>query len=188
MLPDGMGLALAWTPRATGTKSNDKASSGSAGEGKGAGWDIAANYTAIDGLNIFGGYSTTDQASTNYTDDRIQHVLGATYAIGSVTVGYQQSVDNLNEVEGTAGYDNTAYGVSFAINDDLSISYGKHDSSKRVGSGATKVENSAESLQLSYTMGGATVALAETQVDNASYVSTTTHDRDGTTVSLSLAF
>jgi hypothetical protein len=188
MLPDGFGLALAWTPRATGTKSNDKAGSGSANEGVGQGWDIAANYTGIDGLNIFGGYSTIDQASTNYSNDRTNKVLGATYAIGSVTVGYQQSVDNVNELEGTAGYDNQAYGVSFSINDDFSISYGKHDSDKRVATGAAKVENSAESLQLSYTMGGATIAIAETQVDNASYVSTTTHDRDGTTVSLSLAF
>ena len=37
-------------------------------------------------------------------------------------------------------------------------------------------------------MGGATIAIAENSVDNASYVSTTTQDKDGTTIALTLAF
>ena len=48
--------------------------------------------------------------------------------------------------------------------------------------------NSAESIQLSYTVGGASFILAETSVDNANYSSGTASDRDGTTLKLSLAF
>jgi hypothetical protein len=54
--------------------------------------------------------------------------------------------------------------------------------------GAPSVTNKAESLQLSYTFGGASVKIAETSVDNASYSSGTASDRDGTTVALTLAF
>ena len=50
------------------------------------------------------------------------------------------------------------------------------------------VENTAKSLQLSYTMGGMSVKVAETSVDNGNYVTGGTKDLDGTTVALSLAF
>ena len=49
-------------------------------------------------------------------------------------------------------------------------------------------ETEADSLQLAYTMGGASIKIAENSVDNASYQSTTTFDKDGTTVALTLAF
>ena len=43
------------------------------------------------------------------------------------TVGYQESeIDNPGATGAT--YDNDAYGISFAVNDDLSISYGNHES------------------------------------------------------------
>jgi len=88
---------------------------------------------------------------------------------------------------GTDAYENTAYGVSFSVNDDLSISYGVHES-EAIVLAATNVTNEGESLQVSYTMGGATFIIAESSVKNQDYVSTTTYDRDGTTVVLSLAF
>ena len=50
------------------------------------------------------------------------------------------------------------------------------------------VETKSSSIQAAYTMGGATVKIAETEVDNADYVSTTAGDKEGTTVMLSLAF
>jgi outer membrane protein OmpU len=190
MLPDGMGVALAVSPRATGTAQNDKGSSGSTAEGTGMGYDIAVEHTGLyDGLKVFGGYSSIEQeaVATAKGGDRQQYVLGATYAIGATTVGYQWSKDDLNNDEGVTAYDNTAYGVSFSVNDDLAISYGRHDSDA-VTQGGTDVENSGESLQISYTMGGATFIIAENSVDNQNYVSTTTFDREGTTIRLSLAF
>jgi len=190
MLPDGMGVALAISPRATGTSQNDKASSGSTAEGTGMGYDIAVEHTGLyDGLKVFGGYSSIEQeaVATAKGGDRQQYVLGATYAIGATTIGYQWSKDDLNNDEGTGAYDNTAYGVSFSVNDDLAISYGKHDS-EAINQGAANVTNSGTSMQMSYTMGGATLIIAENSVDNQTYVSTTTFDRDGTTIKLSLAF
>jgi outer membrane protein OmpU len=189
MLPDGLTAAVAFTPKAGGLGGNDKASTGSTNEAMGSGWDIALSYSGYEGMNIFGGYSNIEQASEDFRDDRIQYVLGATYAVGMVTVGYQWSVDNYNDLSaGTSFYENDAFGVNFAINDDLSLSYGQHKSEKGTMSGANSITNTGESLQLAYTMGGASIKIAESSVDNASYVSTTTHDRDGTTIALSLAF
>jgi len=82
------------------------------------------------------------------------------------------------------------YGVSFAVNDDLSISYGVMKSQKSIADGVatTDVELEANSLQVAYSMGGASIKIAETSVDNGTYVSTTANDKDGTTIALSLAF
>ena len=88
---------------------------------------------------------------------------------------------------GTRYYENDHYGIAFNISDDLSISYGE-TKSVRAQQGTTANEAKAQSLQLSYTMGGATIAIAENSIKNASYVSTTDKDTDGTTLALTLAF
>jgi len=197
MLPDGLAMQLAYTPRATGGAANDKASTGSATEGAGSGWDIVLQHSGLyDGLNVFGGYSVIEQAAisgaagaTGADGDRTQRVLGATYAVGGFTIGYQYSKDAKQGVGNavTSYYENDAYGVSFAVNDDLSISYGNHKSDRVLNNG-TSVENDANSLQLAYSMGGASIKIAETSVDNGSYVSGTGQDKDGTTLALTLAF
>ena len=80
-----------------------------------------------------------------------------------------------------------AYGVSFNINDDLSLSYGVHESDK-VFMGATTIANDNSSIQLAYTMGGASLKIAETSVDNQAYSTATDKDVEGHTIALSLAF
>ena len=75
------------------------------------------------------------------------------------------------------------------MNDDLSISFGEHKSERDVTSGGSNgVELEAQSLQLSYTMGGMSIKFAESQVDNASYTSGSSADWDGRTIALTLAF
>jgi len=104
-------------------------------------------------------------------------------------VGYQYSRDNLQSANDatTSYYENDAFGISFAVNDDLSISYGQHTSDRNMTS-ASSVELEAQSLQMSYTMGGMSIKFAESQVDNASYTSGSSADWDGRTIALTLAF
>jgi hypothetical protein len=183
MLPDGVSAYIAWTPKADGSKPNDKNSSGETASTRSGGWDIALSSTGLaDGLELFAGYSTIDQSG----DDWNSQVIGATYAVGSVTVGYQYSVDNV-DTGGTDAYINQAIGVSFNVSDDLSISYGRHESEKQ-DAGLSGVTVEAQSIQLAYSMGGASIKIAETSVDNGDYDSTTASDRDGTTIALTLAF
>jgi hypothetical protein len=193
LLPDGLSLRAAIAPGAVAaTTVNDKGVSGDNG-GVGGGYDITAGYTGISGLNLFAGRSSIEQddgTTSTYSGNRTQYVWGATYAVGSVTVGYQQTRDNLAVKDAgavTSHYDNTAYGVAFNVNDNLSISYGMHKSD-RVMQNVSSVEVKAESLQLSYTMGGMSLKVAESKVDNGSYTSGSGQDRDGTTIALTLAF
>ena len=74
-----------------------------------------------------------------------------------------------------------AYGITFNVNDDLSVGYG-HTESNQEG-GANDAE--ADSLQAAYTMGGATFRIAQVDVDNQTYGTT---DLKSTIISLGLAF
>jgi len=192
MLPDGMTAYISWTPKADGSKSNDKAVGGATGAPvDGSGWDVVLQSSSlgVDGLTAFAGYSSIAQAEGADSDgDRTQYAYGATYAVGSVTLGYQVSRDNEgHHNSNTAYYDNVAWGVAFNVNDNLSLSYGSHES-ERNRSGDTNVTLEATSMQLAYTMGGASIKIAETDFDNSSYVSTTAGDKDGTTIAVTLAF
>jgi len=195
MLPDGMTAYFAYSPKPDGSKNADKGASGDVSAAvTGSGWDIVLRSTGLaDGLDVFAGYSTIEQAAegagTVTQGDRTSGVLGAKYAIGSVTLGYQYLKDNVasSAVTGTRYYENDAFGIAFNVNDDLSLSYAQTKST-RAQQGITSNELKVESLQLSYTMGGATIALAENSVENSSYMSTTTFDKDGTTLALTLAF
>ena len=187
MLPDGVSANVAYSFSNSGGAPNDKAVGGDSGKA-GSGYDITLAHSGLmDGLNVFGGYSVTEQYKENTDGDRVQKVIGATYAIGSVTVGYQWSHDGLQTSTAAAvsSYENNAYGLSFAVNDDLSLSYGVHKSDQSKQNG-TSVELEGSSLQLAYSMGGASIKVAETSVDNGNYNSAT--DKDATTVALTLAF
>ena len=188
----GLSIHAAFSPKAKeGGGTNDKATSGGAvGSNMGSGWDVVLEHNGLmDGLNIFAGYSSIDQLTTGHTTgDRTATAAGATYAIGGATLGYQVSKDSLNVLAGVNHYDNQAYGVSFAVNDDLTLSYGMHKSKQNHTNSAKNAELEASSIQVSYSMGGATFKLAQTDVDHGAYDSSTATDRSGTTLVLSLAF
>lgn len=192
MLPDGVTLSIAHAPTANGGMVNDKAASGAGDNLGGQGWDIVLQHSgAADGLNVFAGISRIDQnqVAAVVDGDRNQWTVGATYAVGGFTVGYQLQEDDLNKAatSATASYENEAYGISFAVNDDLSISYGRHQSdAKKVG--IADVELDGSSFQISYSMGGATINIADSSVDNNAYSTTAANQKDGTTVALTLAF
>jgi hypothetical protein len=86
---------------------------------------------------------------------------------------------------GTDHYDSMAYGVSFNVSDNMAISFG-HYESERANAGAANVTLELDSLQMSYNMGGATIKIATTDVDNAAYSSGSKADTN--TVAIALAF
>jgi len=202
----GSTVSVTYAPANDGTQVNDKASSGTTSH-KQVGWDVLLDINSANAgylPNIFAGYSITDVGDdaaalgtkTEARTDVEEAVVGAIFKIGPISAGAQVSGEWLgNEMTASdvAGYKNIAYGVSFNISDDLSISYGNHESKKGfvssdTGSGHTQVRSEAESMQLAYTLGGASFKIAKTEVENAEYVTGTGADREGTTVALSLAF
>ena len=154
----------------------------------------------LAGLNIFAGGSVME-SNKNGTieEDAYDGVGGITYDLGPVSIGAQWSAlysgqDNLNggtEIYHT--YKNHAFGVAFNVNDDLSVSYGEYHSRKAgynnqnaqaTGEAGRLVE--VQSWQAAYTMGGASMRIADVKVDNNLWSAGT--NRNATVVSLGLAF
>ena len=165
--------------------SGDKASSGNASGGStGRGYDATVNLNPsfgteiLSGLNLFVGAHTTetyrDTNSANPGNDKHQATAGITFDIGPISLGYQASgIDPGNNTTTTdvAYYKNNFYGIAFNINDDLSVSYGNHESEQGfVNPGATEsVLMDVTSYQIAYSMGGASFRYATIDVDNAAY-------------------
>ena len=187
--PAGTTIRLAYSKDADSGQANDKATSGDSGA-MGAGWDLTASVTdefhGIAGLEIYGGYSSVEQFQNEATwnGDKEETVIGIKYAMGGFTVGYQLTDEETGRT-GVTNYENTSYGITFSVNDDLSIGYNHVESD---GDGTSAADPEADSLQASYTMGGATFSIAEVKVDNQSYQSTAAFDTEATIVKLGLAF
>jgi outer membrane protein OmpU len=204
----GTTLQVGWSPRNNGVQNNDKASSGSAVEHKGQGVDVLLDINTgglvdLGSANLFVGYSMTDRndmaaaggTNADLNDNHEEGVAGVIFTVGPVSLGGQVSGEWLgnNQVPtNVAGYRNVGYGVSFNVNDDLSLSYGENTSKKgfvsRRNATTATILSKAESFQVAYTMGGAALKVAKTSVDNQNYTSGTGGDREAMTFALSLAF
>jgi len=194
MLPDGATARIAWAP-SSGKNSADKASSGaqSGAVAEGSGYDITLEIgsamSGIEGLTVYGGLASTEQdpAGSTVSGDLDEETFGVKYAVGDFTLGYQWSEQDLGLSSGIDKYENVGYGVTFQVNDDLSIGYNNYESEQTTIGGAA-VTAEATSFQLAYTMGGASIRLAEASVDDSKYQTGAAYDRDATTLSVSLAF
>jgi outer membrane protein OmpU len=105
----------------------------------------------------------------------------AKYSTGPVTVGIQ-----LSETDKTAAnsdIDREAAAISFAVNENLSLSYGISNVEYE---DSTKVDAESIGISASYTMGGITIGAVRNTTD--SFGGSAGTDREFTEVSLSFAF
>jgi len=169
------------------------------GGATGAGYDATVNVNPsfgteiLSGLNLFvGAHMTEHYDQTAELNDRYEAVGGATLDLGPISIGYASSgVSTGKTVTATDVdyYKNHMFGVAFNINDDLSVSYGEHESQQGiVGAANESVHMDIESWQIAYTIGGASLRYATTDVTNGSYQTTNAYDKDAQIVSVSLAF
>ena len=189
MMPSGIVTRLHFTPDAGGSNAGDK-SSGANESITGSGYDVtieASGDATPDGLTVYAGYSKVDQAQngTAVNGDITEMTAGIKYAVGSFTLGYQYSDEDNGRASTTTGYINEGYGIVFAVNDDLSLSYNNYESEQQ---GTTKTTTEASSVQVAYSAGGLSIRLAEQTVDNKNYSTGTAAQRDATTLSVALAF
>ena len=124
-------------------------------------------YTGMEGLTV--GYAQQDvEVTTNTTGD--ESTMYAKYAIGGITVGIQMSE---NDMESGTDYESTGIGVSYQVNDDLTLSYGNHEI-EAVSSGNPDQE--AAALGFSYTMGSMSISGAIHDGDNIANSSTNSRE------------
>jgi len=189
--PDGITARFAYTPNAGGSAASDGAGSGVSASTAKSGWDFTVSATSdvlgVDGLTLYGGIAAIEQDSTsaNISGDKDEKTVGVIYSVGGFTLGYQWSEEDLGRSSGATQYENDAYVITFKVIDDLSIGYNYYESAQ---SNSTNITAEAESVQIAYTMGGASIRLAEASVDNKTYTTGAANSRDATTLSVALAF
>ena len=168
---DGLG---ATTDRSDGGQDATVASTNSSSS-------IAVSYDLADiGLSVFGGVGTEGQADGKEID---HSTIGATYAFGPVKIGYQiNDEDDSDTTSTTTDLETEIYSIAFMVNDNLSISYGEHNSDEA----GSSVDQEIESIQASYSMGGMTLNIKDSEVTGLSNVANQNHDT--TEILLTFAF
>ena len=196
----GVTMTFATAPDMGSADVADKGASGSAGGASGAGYDGTLNINpsfgteVLSGLNIFvGGHMTENHNDTAGLNNTYEAIGGVTFDIGPLSLGYATS--GISTGKTTTGtdtdwYKNHMFGISFNVNDDLSISYGNHESQSGYVDTNNKqsVYTEVTAYQIAYTMGGASIRLADLEVDNAAYQTTPAYDKEARVISVSLAF
>ena len=141
----------------------------------------------VDGLSLGAGYAmlAKNANSVANADDLDVHegTLYAKYSTGGLSVGIQRGVVAQAGANDTS-FDSTYLGISYAVSDNLSVSYNEIESEK--SQEGTFVEQDMDSISISYTMGGMTIGFVDAEADNAAY--TSSKNQSARSVSLSVAF
>ena len=142
---------------------------------------FAVTFTDVGGSGLSAGAGmATSQNVDEITEDDVDTVF-ATYTMGSITVGAQKT--SVDAETAAQDIERNSYGISMAVNENLSLSYGVSDT-EFDESGLVDEENSGVSA--SYTAGGMTLGLVRNSKENEAGTSGT--DRDVTELKLTLAF
>jgi len=141
-------------------------------------FEYGLTYTGIEGLTL--GYAGGDNETTA-TNVRESTNLWATYTMDAFTVGVQ---DNSTEAQ-TANTDTDfrAIGVSYAVSDELSVSY---NTSEVEHQNSSLVDQEAQAVSFSYVSGGMTFTGTMNNVDNVGGTGAT--DNSGYELNVTFAF
>ena len=191
-LPFGTTASYAYNTNASG----DAASGNAAGTSGNSRQEYSLVTKPIDGLTLSAHYNkVNDYGDGDDTED--QHEEGgsyaAKYAMGNVTIGYGKSFQAPELLEGTTTgasveyYENTGMSLGYAINDEVSVSYTRETSeANQAHSTNTTYDVEMDSVQVAYSLGGATLSLARADVENVSYKQNS--DVTETIIAMSFAF
>jgi len=159
----GLMISAHYNPEASSVGSDSETSYGATYEVPG-----------MDGLMIAGGLASSDVHSDINT-------LGAKYTVGGLTAAYQwteidKTVTNVDQI-------GTHYGISFAMNENLTVSAGRQETEFK--DSPTLVDETNTGFSASYTAGGMTIAATFNEQENTNGSSTA---KDVQTSILNLAF
>jgi len=151
--------------------------------GAGAGESYTSAFVKldpIDGLEVgIGvGEGPAGNADAQQTDDYM--TVYGTYVYGPLTFGLQLS--DVDTPGSTADDEQTRWGILYAVNDEISISYQDHENDDSTNS----VDEDAKGYSASYTSGGVTFKVHRNKADNVGNTASNTSEH--TEVGVTFAF
>ena len=189
IMGSGMKADVMYFPKqGSGDATADNGTSGDSAGDDAWEYTLTGSIPMLPGLSFGAGYvdltKDLDQVSTSDDIGQDEGTAYLKYAYGPVTVGYQVGAVS-GKAAGSADYKNTYVGISYQVSDDFSVSYNEITSNKMPDQGAS-VEQDFDSISLSYSMGGMTLSLADSDCGNCSY--TSARSTSATSVSMAVAF
>ena len=130
--------------------------------GNGSEESAAITINAVEGLSIGGGIGTNmnDATGREQEEDDLSTAF-VTYSYGPVSVGYQKT--EIDTEAANSDIEAEHYGISFAVNENFSISYGE----RNVEFDAFASDEESKGVSASYTAGSMSFVLVNNQKDNA---------------------
>ena len=123
------------------------------------------------------------------TTDRLELLGALTGSIGNFSYGYQQKHIDAGQTAALTDaiyYNVEHYGLAYAINDQLSISYNIMEQKQHNPSADSSFEQETDAINIGYTVGGITIGFQDASTDNANMVKDISDDTR--TVSIKAAF
>ena len=145
-------------------------SSNTAGAGTYTDFAIAITPEAFEGLTLGYAISNNETAGNKDADKSTGYVK---YAFSGFTVGIQAS--ELDHDTASSSQESTAYGITYAVNDDFTIGYSVH-SLEFDSAASNNSDQDSTGISASYTMGGMTLAGAMNETDNMDGAATADHE------------
>ena len=139
----------------------------------------AVAYTGVEGLTVGYGADENGLLGTAAIDATTMYIK---YAYGPITIGMQESETDANTAANSDEF--SAMGISYAVSDDLSISYS--ESAYNAGDQAADEEHTM--IGASYTMGSMSLALSVNDVANMGGSTAAVDDVQGYELALSFVF
>jgi hypothetical protein len=188
MLPLGIVGKIAYAPDLDTYGSGDNKGAIRTGTGLHGGYrsatEVQVKAAPIENLSIGASYMEFDASQVAKSNQKPESgAYYATYTAGPISIGYSKAYKAPGLADGSLTsttlvdyYEQTNTSIAY-VNGDLSISYEKEDDEKNMMRDATAdVEQESSSIQVAYTMGGMTLAVAHGNYDNAGYVKDTEVD------------
>ncbi len=122
---------------------------------------ISLSYDVMDSLVVKGGVGSEGQADGKELDHT---TIGFVYSFGPAKIGYQLN-DEDDSASGGSDRETEIYGVSFMVNDSLSLSYAEHNTELN----SDPDDQEADSIQASYSMGGMSINLKDSEMKNVAH-------------------
>ena len=168
-------IAYTWSGMGMMLSAQYNPTSGTTGESSESSYGATFDVPGMDGLMIAAG-----TASSSVNSDI--NTLGAKYTVGAVTAAYQWS--EIDKTTTNVDQIGTHYGVSFAVNENLSISAGRQETEFKESPLLDEVNTG---YSASYTVGGMGIRYTFNEVENASG-SSTAKDIQASILNLTFAF
>ena len=146
---------------------------------------VSIQADVMDGLNVFAGMGNKgrDSATEEFEDDHSTY--GLKYTMGSITAGYQHSEID----DGAAGSvaqdtETDAFGLAFAINENLTVSYGYQETEVATG----RTDQELTGYAIGYSAGGMSIKAQHNEGEESVTVGSASEEMERSEILVGFAF